>query len=375
MRLTVRRALTAGTVVAIGAAGALAVALPAHAAALTVNGTASCDHSTGRWQVTWSVGAEEGSEGTVTEVTPGPDGSTAGGLAKDDPINAGPVTVTQSSPGDASSATLTVAVDWTAPEAVSQSVTGQVDLTGTCVEDHPVPSATFASHCDGSVTVTLANDAKVLPVEFEVTADAAFTASRTVAAGGTTTVEVPAAAAGLIVIQADHQNLKTDSWADPGGCATGAPPTTAPPTTAPPTTGGSSGGNSGDDGSDEPDSTSTGAHDGGHPSTGAHTSRSGSRATPSPTPSASEADPQADPEETEQAQGLSDAGSAPTQPAPVPLAARDDDPGIGGTAVLIAWIVAAFAVLCLVIALINGIRRRRGRRRYERYVSPFADFH
>jgi len=98
------------------------------------------------------------------------------------------------------------------------------------------------------------------------------------------------------------------------------------------------------------------------------------RATPSPTPSDSE---EADPEATaDQLDALGSPGDLPTQPAPAQVLAHSrDDSGIGGTAVLIAWIVAAFAVLCLVIALLNGIRRKRGKRRYERYVSPFANFH
>jgi hypothetical protein len=363
MRLTVRRALTAATVVAIGAAGALAVALPAHAAALTVNGTASCDHDTGRWQVTWSVGAEDGSDGTVTAVTPGPGGSTVDGLATGDTIGAGPVTVTQSSPGDADTVTLTVAVDWTAPETISQSVTGEVDPAGTCVADPP-PTASFTSHCDGSVTVTLTNDAAVASVEFEITADASFTATRTVAAGDSATVDVPAGAATHIDVHADQKSIRTGGWQDPGGCATSAPPTTTPPTTG--------GGGGGGDDPDDPGGTSTGTHDGGHPSTGTHTSRNGSRATASPTPTPTETDSGATDDPLAALGGPTD---LPTQPAPVELAARHDDAGWGGTAVLVAWIVAGLAVLCLVLALLNGLRRKRGRRRYERYVSPFADFH
>jgi len=261
-------------------------------------------------------------------------------------------------------------VDWTAPEEISQSVTGEVNPSGSCVEDHPVPSASFESHCDGSVTVSLANDATVLSVEFEITAEAAFSATRTVAADDSTTVDVPADAAGLIVVQADHQNLKSGKWTDPGGCATSAPPTTDPPSTG---GGGGSGGD--DDDPDEPDSTSTGAHDGGHPSTGTHTSRSGGRATPSPTPSPTEADPEAT--EDDQLDAINDPGTPPTQPAPAQLTAhnRDNNPGFGGTVVMIAWIIAAVAVLFLIVVLLNGIRRKRGQRRYERYVSPFADFH
>jgi hypothetical protein len=371
MRLTARRALTAAAVVTLGAAGALAVVLPAHAAALTVTGSATCDHGTGRWQVTWSVTADAGSVGTVTAVSTGPDGaSTPAGLAVDDAIDAGPVGVSSTAPGDADVATLTVGVDWTEPEPGSESVTGTVDPTGDCVEDTPVPSASFDPQCDGSVTVTLANDAVVLPVEFEITAGAGFTVSRTVAADASTTVDVPSDAAGQIVVQADNRTIRTGGWEEPGGCATSAPPTTAPPT---------SGGDDGDDedggdsgGEGEP---STSGNDGGHPSTGTRSGRGGGTAaspTPTRTPDVEEPAVEEDLPETEEPAALA---SQPPPPLSLSGGAGREDEGIGGTAVLVAWAVAGLAVLSLVIAILNGVRRKRGRRRYERYVSPFASFH
>jgi hypothetical protein len=222
------------------------------------------------------------------------------------------------------------------------------------------------------VAVTLGNDAQVLPVDFTITAEAEFSAARTVEAGGTETVDVPPDAAGLIVVQADHQTIRTGGWEDPGGCPTSAPPTTTPPSGDDDDDGDDGGGadESGDDGG-----TATGSQDGGHPSTGTRSSRGGSRtaaATPTPSPTTEET---TEPE-GEELDALGDPVVAETPPAPA-LAGRghEDDPGWGDTAVLVFWIVAAFAVVCLVGMLINSLRRRRGQRRYERYVSPFADFH
>ncbi|MFI7605552.1 cell wall anchor protein [Micromonospora sp. NPDC049366] len=85
------------------------------------------------------------------------------------------------------------------------------------------PASTFASNCDGTVTVSLSNDGKIskYPVEFEVKGENGFSKKVTVEPGkANTDTVVPAESAGKIEVLVDGKVIEggTYSWQRPEDC-------------------------------------------------------------------------------------------------------------------------------------------------------------
>jgi LPXTG-motif cell wall-anchored protein len=131
-----------------------------------------------------------------------------------------PLVGEQRLPGTATEASLTVRARWINgfEEQVAQS--GKVEFGGACEQDQPKPNAAFASACDGTVTVTLANaeDAKA-PAAFTVTGEAGFSQKATVEPGGSKELVVPAESAGHITVTVGDKTIAEHAWQQPADCA------------------------------------------------------------------------------------------------------------------------------------------------------------
>jgi hypothetical protein len=130
-------------------------AAPASAAmavpVLTVTGQVACNIDTGQFFVSWSVAQNSGEVGVFTDRHVEPPGSTVQGFDyKIFSVAAGPQSGGQTVPSGATSASLTVGVDFPSGHVEG---TGTVAITGTC--NRVVPLVSYEVRCDGLVLVTV----------------------------------------------------------------------------------------------------------------------------------------------------------------------------------------------------------------------------
>ncbi|HZN73430.1 MAG TPA: LPXTG cell wall anchor domain-containing protein [Micromonosporaceae bacterium] len=209
---SVRRLLIILAAIAAGIVGALALGSPTSAHQPFVEGVAVCDTAAGDWVVTWTVkNSENDLVGEVTGVRLTPDGTTVTDIEVDavlpTSISSTPLTGVQHVPATFESASLTVDVHWNRGRGVDASHKGTVSFEGTCQATTPNPGASFASSCEGVVTVTLTNatDATA-PAVFTVSGQGGFTQTSTVDAGKDAKVDVPKANAGAITVTEGANN-------------------------------------------------------------------------------------------------------------------------------------------------------------------------
>jgi LPXTG-motif cell wall-anchored protein len=223
-RLFVRRLAIVVVATVAGTAGILAITMtPAWAHHTTVTGDPVCDTDTGNWVITWTVkNSEWNKTARLTEASWRPDGSTMTNIAVGaflpkprDGVLSGVQTVT----GSATSASLRVRAEWDNGFKENAHTT-RVTFNGTCQEDKPKPHVVFSSACDGTVTVTLSNDADAKKnATFTVTGAGGFSQTKTVAPGGSVDVVVPASASGDITVTVPGSPNATYSWVEPDNCA------------------------------------------------------------------------------------------------------------------------------------------------------------
>jgi LPXTG-motif cell wall-anchored protein len=214
--LLVLAVIAGGFTVLIGAS-------PASAHFSSVKGDAKCDSDTGNWVITWTV------ESHATDLsgqlvrfssTPAEDPVSGIDVGSIVPATPGALVGTQIVPnGTASSASITERTQWTDGFVDYFFQTAKVDLGNTCVAGQPKPNASFSSACDGTVTVTLTNDADATKAAaFTVLAANNFTKSVTLDKGGSSQVVVPAVDANSITVNVGGVKIATGSFKDPGNC-------------------------------------------------------------------------------------------------------------------------------------------------------------
>ncbi|MFB9234266.1 cell wall anchor protein [Plantactinospora siamensis] len=224
-KLSLRRPLAAVGAVVAGLAAAIAVAAPASAHHSVATPTAECQ-SDGTYKVTWKVQDFPAGNSTsywflVAQGSPAP----VTGLVTD-PTKGYAVsetaTGTQTVPGDAKDASITIQVAWddqghTWSEA--EPKTYHAPLGGDCQAQKPEPSATFKSDCTGKVMVHLTNSEKA-KTEAELTVKATkFEKSYTLKPGESQDVEVPAGAGKITVTEKHGEDaVATYTWTKPEGC-------------------------------------------------------------------------------------------------------------------------------------------------------------
>ncbi len=222
-QLSVRRIVGLAVAIFVGTVAAFAFATPANAHHTWVTGDTQCNTETGNWEVTWTVfNSQTNLEATLTKVVLTPASSSVTNIFVGAIVPKSPGTLVgqQILDGTATSASLAVRGHWPNGVVDGQDRYASVTMSGTCVQDHPKPHATFASACDGSVTVTLTNDADATKsAYFTVTGDGGFSKTATVAAGGSTDVLVPPASAGHIVVMEGNTKVGESSWTEPNDCA------------------------------------------------------------------------------------------------------------------------------------------------------------
>lgn len=234
-KLSLRRPLTLLGAAVLGAAAAVAIASPASAHHSEVAGKAVCDTTTGEWVVTWKVTsvAPPGVERyklIKADLTPA--GSTVTNIA----VSTGdqypyevskPIVGEQRVPGSARTASLTVQAQWKKNRSdfvEHKPSTGTVTLGGKCEEDKPAvtaPTASFASDCEGAVTVTLANGKEATKaVELAVKAKG-FEQKYTLEPGDSKAdIVVPAGAGKIVVTERGKDTpVGTYTWKQPEACA------------------------------------------------------------------------------------------------------------------------------------------------------------
>jgi LPXTG-motif cell wall-anchored protein len=220
-KLWLRRLALAALAALVGAFAALIGATPASAHTSVVRGAAVCSSDTGEWQVTWTLTNRlTDLPGTLTKVELTPADTTVTNIAVGAVIpNPGTLTGVQMVPGTAKSASLSIRASWPDGFQQYQDSRATVYFSGTCLQDQPKPNASFASACDGSVTVTLSNDAAATrTAAFVVTGAGNFSQSVSVAKGATSTVTVPASAASAITVSVGTTKVAQSAWSAPSDC-------------------------------------------------------------------------------------------------------------------------------------------------------------
>lgn len=209
----------AGAVLA-GTAAALLLASPASAHQTMVEGTAVCDTAKGDWVVTWTVGnTEDDLEGKITGMSLKPDGTTVTNIAKDAVLpmkGKGELTGVQRVAASEKEASLSVSAQWIRDkETINHKDADTVTFTGTCAKN----TATFATACDGVVTVTLDNTAGTEAAKFVVKGKDGWVVEKTVEAGKTdSSVKVPAANSAEITVSQSDTVIATGKKALPANC-------------------------------------------------------------------------------------------------------------------------------------------------------------
>lgn len=222
-RRRLRRLAVLATGALLGLGGVFAIAAPASAHFSTVDGTPTCDTTTGEWVVDWKVNANNYVPRGVTtfqlvdiEAKPV---ETITGIAKDTdyPVDQ-PIVGKQRLPGDATWASLSVRAKWSDEYVEHDAAYKKIEFDGTCEKNKPKPNVTFESACDGTVTVTLINgeDAKAT-AEFMVTAGE-FSKEFAVEPGKSEQVVVPAKDAAKISVKVGDEEFKGGFQA-PKDCA------------------------------------------------------------------------------------------------------------------------------------------------------------
>jgi hypothetical protein len=223
-RRFLRRLSIVAAATTLGSAAVIALsATPAWAHHTTLNGDPVCDTATGNWVITWTVyNSERDKTAELKEASWTPVGSSMTNIAVGAILpkkNQGVLTGVQTVPGNTVSASLKIRAKWTngfKENAHEKTVT----FRGTCEEDKPKPHVAFSSACDGSVLVTLSNDADAKKsATFTVTGEGGFTQTKTVAAGTQVDVTVPASASGAISVTVPGAQNATYAWVEPDNCA------------------------------------------------------------------------------------------------------------------------------------------------------------
>ncbi|GIG60668.1 hypothetical protein Lfu02_50400 [Longispora fulva] len=142
MKRTLRRLGAVAGAALVGLTATFALASPASAHDSSVTPTTECDRATGEWIVTWTVGNDFKTEGTISAVKATPTDVTFDKLVIPVPTgNAnGYVSGTQRVPGDTKKATLSLTVTW--PDGYHVSFPG-----GTKKNPHALPTVTFKDVC------------------------------------------------------------------------------------------------------------------------------------------------------------------------------------------------------------------------------------
>jgi len=220
---SVRRVL--GLVIAL-VAGTLATTLigvsPASAHHSTPKGGAVCDNNTGTYTITWTVTNSENHPEKLLLVSPTP-GGTINNIAVNtviDPLAT--VSGTQVVPGTTKFAVLKVQGHWDFDNFTERPhFSKPLKLDGKCVQYQPSPHATASSACDGTVLVTVSNDAAATKsATFTITGTNNFsTTTAAIPAGGHADVTVPAASASQISVMSGQTELGPFSWSAPTDCA------------------------------------------------------------------------------------------------------------------------------------------------------------
>lgn len=222
---SVRHVLALTGAALAGTVAALAFASPASAHHSEVTGQAVCDLATGEFVVNWTITSNAPAQVThyrLASVELTPAGSTVTNIAE---TGAGqfphavatPLTGVQRLPGNATSASLTVEAQWKNLFNEEKPRTGTVQFNGVCAK----PSATFATVCDGKVTVTLENNATfaTATATLVVTGKDGWTSPpQVLEPGKETKVEVPAANSAEVKVLLGETVIATGGRALPANC-------------------------------------------------------------------------------------------------------------------------------------------------------------
>jgi hypothetical protein len=219
---SLRRILGLVVAMVAGTLATFVLATPASAHSSAISPSAYCDPTNGTWTVEWTVtNSQSDSEATLTHVVVTPSGTDAGDVANGALVPAKPgklVGIQKNIPASTTRATLQEQSTW-ASDGFTEKYPQKkpVDFVGTCTQGKPVPTASFVSNCDGTVTGSLTNDktAKV-PATFTVTTTGA-PKTYTVAIGATQTITTTAAESKNIAISAPGLSV-TYSWKQPPNC-------------------------------------------------------------------------------------------------------------------------------------------------------------
>jgi hypothetical protein len=218
------RVVSVGTAVLAGVAGIVGVVIfasPAGAWHATVQGTASCDSSTGTWTVTYEGTSTNAGTVTVTSLTP----QTAYSPQSQHVGDNGPFTITQTNvPSTATEASITVHVAWDEQSTeTGDFASSPVQLSGSCMKATTATQPTFTN-----ATCTTPQPSYTIPdvagVTYKVNGSVVAPGTHPAQPGDSITVE--AAAQNGFVLSGDTQSWQFTFAALPTNCA--AAPTDTP---------------------------------------------------------------------------------------------------------------------------------------------------
>jgi hypothetical protein len=256
-----QRARIVGTIAGVLAGLGLALLPAAPALAVTPgNGTlgadsAVCDSNTYQYVVTWAFeNYNANSAVSISEVAGA--GTLSYRLNPADPlaaippsfiINAAPsaygyseANIVQRVPGTSTSASISMDTSWS--DGTGGYMSQSHALAGTCKAPvYAKPAVKYGYGCNGTVTLTLTNNASGAPsLTYAISsAGGAYTRSVTVAAKQTKTLTIPSQYATGIMVKAGSYSDGPESWQQPTGCPTAAatPSASSSPGTGPATAG------------------------------------------------------------------------------------------------------------------------------------------
>jgi LPXTG-motif cell wall-anchored protein len=219
----VRRTLGIAAAVLAGLMATFVLATPASAHYSYIRGTASCIAESGTYSVNWSVwNSEVDKVEDLIVVTTDPAGG-AGDIhvGATIPDHQGTLTGVQTGiPGNAHSASLSVKGHWAKDNFTEDLKTDTVNLDGNCAMGTASPSASATFACDGTAVVSVSNAANAThTATFTVTGTGFTKTTSALAAGDSTTMDVPASAAGDITVKVGNAVITSFHWAKPADCA------------------------------------------------------------------------------------------------------------------------------------------------------------